>query len=74
MDLNDLENVIERHGEDIINHNNRICNIEINNGMVNVQIQNLIKSVDQLIASIKLVFFGALGVGFGFMVWYLQKL
>lgn len=73
MDLKDLTKVVEGHADDLADHNLRLCNMEVNRGMVEVQIQNLIKSVDQLTDSIKLMLFGALGVGIGFIIWYIQK-
>jgi hypothetical protein len=74
MDLKDVIKVVEGHAEDISDIASRVCSIEINRGMVEIQIQNLIKSVDQLIDILKLTFFGALGVGFGFIIWYVQGL
>ena len=74
MDLKDVIRVVEEHAEDIADHNNRICNIEISKGVVEVQIQNLIKSVDRLIDTIKLMLFGALGFSIGFIIWYVQHI
>lgn len=74
MDLKDVIKVVEGHAEDLSDIANRVCSIEINRGMVEIQIQNLIKSVDQLIDILKLAFFGALGVGMGFIIWYVQRL
>lgn len=67
MDLKDVIKVAE-------DHEVRLSSIEVNRGMVEVQIQNLIKSVDQLTDSIKLMLFGALGIGIGFIIWYVQKI
>jgi hypothetical protein len=73
VDLKDVIKAIEEQADDIANHNSRICNIEVNKGMVEVQIQNLIKSMDSLTASIKLMLFGALGTTIGFLIWYIQN-
>ena len=48
--------------------------IEISNARVDVQIQNLIGSVEKLASSVRLVFFGALSLTASFFVWYVQKL
>lgn len=74
MDLKDLTKVVDEHTGDISNLVNRVGNIEIINARTDVQMQNLIKSLDSLTGSIKLMLFGALGVTIGFMVWYVQKL
>jgi hypothetical protein len=74
MDLRDVIRVVEEHADDLMNHNNRICNIEVSNARVDTQIENLIKSLDGLTASIKLVLIGTLGACVGFIIWYIQQI
>jgi hypothetical protein len=74
MDLKDVIKVVEGHAEDISNINCKVANMEVNHARIDVQLQNLITTMDKLADSIKLVFFGALGITAGFVIWYIQQL
>jgi hypothetical protein len=74
VDLKDLTKVVDEHTDNISSLVSRVGNIEVINARTDVQMQNLIKSLDSLTGSIKLMLFGALGTTIGFMIWYVQKL
>lgn len=64
----DLKDVIKA----VTEHEIRLGNIEVMSARVENQIENLVKSLDNLTASIKLMLFGALGLTVGFVIWYIQ--
>lgn len=74
MEEQDIINMINNNKNDISLLDAKVDTIEISNARVDVQIQHLIDSVNKLANSVKMVFFGAMTGGIGFILWYIQQL
>jgi len=66
----------ERH-EEIIdrldNHGKRIGLLEVSDAEIKADLKNLIKQVERLISTINKLTFALLGIGIGFIIWFIQN-
>lgn len=66
MDERDMKEKIE-------NHEKRIGSLEVSHARLDVQIQTLVSSMNALTGTIKTAMYGAIGLGIGFIIWFIQS-
>ena len=59
--------------EKLDNHEGRLQDLEKNEREIFVKIENLTKSVDELVSWLKAIVIGTCASGIGFIIWYIQK-
>lgn len=67
----------DRHEEiqDCLNdHGKRITKLEISDATILQKIENLTKSIQELVSWLKIGILGVAGAGAGFIIWYIQSL
>lgn len=69
-----LNKQVDSNTEQLDNHGKRINRLEQHRSKVEVQIEILIKKIDDLISILKWFFFGLIASGGGFIIWYIKEL